>query len=77
MKPKIHQAISTMNFAANLAAAEYVENLLARNIELEEIYDSLQPLLFELSVVLYKEDSATITLDQLVTDSIKLIKGKI
>tara|TARA_R110000868_G_scaffold6114_4_gene35320 strand:+ start:128 stop:376 length:249 start_codon:yes stop_codon:yes gene_type:complete len=75
MRPKIAAASSVSSMTASIEAVEMVDNLLKRNTELEEIYDIIQPLLYELSLKVYKEDGATVTLYQLVEDSVKFLKG--
>ena len=63
------ESINTRKEAVNA-----VDELLQRNVDLEEIYNQLQPLLFALSVKLYGENAETITLQQLIEDSVHWIE---
>lgn len=57
-------------------AVDAVDSLIQRNLELEQILGTLQPLLLELSIKIYKDDDKTISLDQLVADGIEYVKNK-
>ena len=57
-------------------AHDTVTGLIERNLELEEIFENLQPLLYELSVKLYGDNSETITLNKLIEDGVKFLKGE-
>lgn len=57
-------------------AADAVSGLIERNLELEEIFENLQPLLYELSVALYGDNEETITLSKLITEGVAYIKGE-
>ena len=70
--PKAITSLETLN--AKNEAKQFTENLVNRNIELQAIYNAIQPLLYELSVKLYGEKDDTIELAKLIQDSIELIK---
>ena len=57
------------------AAIPWVENFIQRNTELEEIFNTIQPLLYELSRALYTDDQP-VALNKLVEDAINYIKAK-
>jgi hypothetical protein len=62
---------------AKQEAVDTVSRLIERNLELEQINEVLQPLLYALSLRLYTEDTP-ISLTQLVEDGIQWInKGEI
>lgn len=61
---------------AKLDAVDTVDQMIKRNLELEDIFDALQPLLYELSVKLYKDDNSTVTLQKLIEDGVKFLKGE-
>jgi len=69
--PDTAETISLLQ--AKEEAHDVVTELLEKNIELQEIYNCLQPLLYSLSVKLYAEDDNTITLQKLVQDSVEWI----
>lgn len=71
--PKLTTSIETL--VAKTEAHDTVSGLIERNLELEEIFETLQPLLYELSVLLYKDKSDPIGLNKLVEDSVGYIKG--
>lgn len=55
-------------------AVDAVDGLIQRNLEMEQIFEDLQPLLYALSVKLYADDSSTISLGKLIEDSVKWIE---
>lgn len=60
-----------------IEAKETLDKILERNIELEEIFQVLQPLLYTLSVAVYgEENDQPVTLAKLVEDSIAVINGR-
>jgi hypothetical protein len=65
-------AVSVENIIAKQDAVDTVSFLIERNQELEEIYETLQPLLYALSVKLY-EEGTPVSLSNIVADSIKFI----
>lgn len=71
--PSTTETFSTL--VAKQDAHETVTGLIERNLELEEIFETLQPLLYELSVLLYKDNSDPIGLNKLIEDSVNYIKG--
>lgn len=60
---------------AKLEAVSTVDSLIKSNQEFEEIYNIIQPLLYELSVFLYKDNSETISLGKLVEDGVGYFKS--
>jgi len=52
-----------------------LDQLLSENANYTEMFVEIQPLLYELSVKLYKENSKTIQLRKLVEDGIEFIKN--
>jgi hypothetical protein len=73
MLPKLTTSIETL--VAKQDAHDTVTGLIERNLELEQIFEVLQPLLFEMSVLLYKDNTDTIGLGKLVEDGVNYIKG--
>lgn len=59
---------------AKQEAHDTVSGLIERNLELEEIFENLQPLLSALSVKLYADNNETILLNKLITDSVDWIE---
>lgn len=57
-------------------AHDTVTGLIERNLELEEIFETLQPLLYALSVKLYADNTEPITLNKLIEDGVKLLQGE-
>lgn len=57
-------------------AHDTVSGLIERNLELEQIFEALQPLLYTLSVALYGEDTSDVSLAKLVEDSVKMLGPK-
>jgi hypothetical protein len=58
-------------------ASDMVSGLIERNLELEEVHQALQPLLYALSTKLYTSDEP-VTLSKLVEDSVEWInKGEL
>lgn len=57
-------------------AIDAVSGLIERNLELEQIFENLQPLLYELSVALYGDNDAPVTLNKLIEDGVRYIKGE-
>ena len=58
---------------AKTEAVTMVDELIKRNMELEEIYQLLQPLLYALSTKLYGDDNSPKTLHNIVEDTIKFL----
>ena len=74
---KLPSTTSVMEtLVAKTEAHDTVSGLIERNLELEEIFETLQPLLYELSVLLYKDKSDPIGLNKLVEDSVGYLKGE-
>lgn len=71
--PSTERIIETLT--AKTDAVDFVDNLLSRNIELEEIFQVLQPLLYELSLILYKDNDEPVSLSKLVAESVEYLKG--
>ena len=71
--PDTAKVIETLQ--AKTEAVDMVDGLIRRNLELEEIFETIQPLLYALSVVLYKDDDSTVGLGKLVEDSVHWING--
>ena len=69
-----NRALSVENIIAKQDAVDTVSFLIERNQELEEIYETLQPLLFALSEKLY-EVGEPVSLSRMVEDGVKFIKG--
>jgi hypothetical protein len=58
-------------------AALELDRILERNMELEEVMEALQPLLYTLSVALYgEEDDSPIPLNKLIEDACAFINGR-
>lgn len=72
--PNMAQTIETIS--AKVEAIDAVDGLITRNFELEDIFESLQPLLYSISVKLYGEDSSDVSLDKLVADAVTWIDGQ-
>ena len=68
--------VSIETLEAKQEAVDMVENLITRNMDLEDIFQVLQPLLYELSVKLYGDDASEKSLQQIVEDGVKLLKGE-
>jgi len=56
-----------------VAQTATLDELMYRNLEVEQILNQLQPLLYALSVKLYKDNNETITLQKLIEDAIKFL----
>lgn len=69
--PDTAESIQTLK--ATQEAHDTVSGLIERNLELEQIFESLQPLLYTLSVALYGEDDSDVSLAKLVEDSVKML----
>jgi hypothetical protein len=69
-------AASIEAMMAKQEAVDTVSGLIERNLELEAIFEALQPLLYELSVALYKDNDETITLNKLIAEGVQYIKGE-
>jgi hypothetical protein len=65
---------SVQSITERKEAVDAVDGLIQRNLEMEQIFEDLQPLLYELSVKLYADDNSTISLAKLIEDSVKWIK---
>lgn len=59
----------------NQEAVDTVSKLIERNLELEAIFENLQPLLYALSVKLYADNDEPVTLNKLIEDGVALLKG--
>ena len=68
--------ISIETLQAKAEAVDMVDGLIKRNFELEEIFQCLQPLLYELSVTVYGDDDKDVSLAKLMEDSVTWIKSK-
>lgn len=66
--------LETTNLSANKDANDTAQALLSEYMELREIYQAIQPVLFELSEALYGEDDSPIPLEKLIKESIQWIK---
>lgn len=74
---KLPEAAQTFEvLQAKQDAVDTVSSLIERNMELEAIFENLQPLLYELSVKLYADNNETITLNKLIEDGVKFLKGE-
>lgn len=71
--PSTKTSLETL--VAKQDAHDTVSGLIERNLELEDIFEALQPLLFELSVLLYKDNSDPVSLGKLVEDGVNYLKG--
>lgn len=69
--PNTAESISLLE--AKQDAHDTVTHLIERNMELEEIFQNLQPLLYALSVKLYGDDDAPVSLGVLIEDSLKML----
>jgi hypothetical protein len=72
--PDMQTSIETIQ--AKPEAIDMVEGLIKRNMELEEIFQMIQPLLAQLSINLYKDDNSPVDLFKLIADSIEYLKEK-
>lgn len=72
--PGMAESISLLQ--AKQEAQDTVSGLIERNLELEDIFEALQPLLYTLSVALYGEDASDVSLSKLVDDSVKMLAGR-
>ena len=72
--PKMSEVMETL--VAKQEAKDTVTGLIERNLELEQIFENLQPLLYELSVALYGDKDDPISLGQLIEEGVKYIKGE-
>ena len=71
---KLPSTTSVMEtLVAKQDAKDTVTGLIERNLELEEIFEALQPLLYALSVKLYADNTDPIGLNQLIEDSVKYL----
>lgn len=76
MNNKMPDSITSFSLLqAKTEATDTVTRLLERNIELEEIYDALQPLLYYMSVKLYGDNDEKIPLAKLIEDGVTYLKG--
>lgn len=71
--PNIATTVETLQ--AKQEAVDTVSGLIERNLELEDIFENLQPLLYELSVTLYKDNDEPITLNKLINDGVDYLKN--
>jgi hypothetical protein len=60
---------------AKIEARETVDGMIKAYQELEEIMKVIQPLLYEISVFLYKDDDSEIALAKLVEDGVGYFKS--
>jgi hypothetical protein len=72
--PDTQESVSVLK--AKQEAHETVSGLIERNLELEDIFEALQPLLYTLSVALYGDDASDVSLQKLVEDSVKMLTGR-
>lgn len=72
--PEIGNSIEILQ--AKQEAVDTVSGLIERNMELEEIFQNLQPLLYTLSVALYGEDASDVQLGKLIEDACAFINGR-
>lgn len=72
--PTIQTSLETL--VAKQEATDTVTGLIERNIELEEIFQNLQPLLYTISVALYGDDAEPVSLAKLVDDAVKMLTGR-
>lgn len=78
MKTKLPKSeISVESVTVRQEAKDTVDKLIERNLELEEVFDLLQPLLYSLSVKLYGQDGTDVSLHKLIADSLEHINGKV
>lgn len=69
-------ATTIQTLQATPEAHDAVSGLIERNLELEQIFEALQPLLYTLSVACYGDDESDVSLQKLVEDSVKLLTGR-
>lgn len=72
--PTISETIEVLE--AKQEAKDTVTGLIERNLELEEIFETLQPLLYALSVAVYGEDASDVSLGKLIEDSVAFINSR-
>ena len=72
--PSMANVMETL--VAKQEAKDTVTGLIERNLELEEIFETLQPLLYELSVKLYADNTDPVGLNTLIEDAVKYLKGE-
>jgi len=72
--PNSTESVSLLK--AKQDAHDTVSGLIERNLELEQIFEALQPLLYTLSVALYGDDACDVSLSKLVEDSVKMLGPK-
>ena len=74
--PSTQEVMETL--VAKQEAKDTVSGMIERNLELEQIFETLQPLLFALSVKLYGPGPAeTISLDKLINDGVAYLNPNI
>lgn len=70
MKTSVHA------LSASAEAKEVLERILERKQELEDLVQVIQPLLYTISVALYGDDNADVSLAKLVQDAVDLINHR-
>jgi hypothetical protein len=70
--PKTVEVVEILK--AKPEAVDAVSGLIERNLELEEIFEMLQPLLYQLSTMLYTNDEP-VELSTLVVQAVEMLKG--
>lgn len=75
MLPELRTSIETL--VAKQEAKDTVTGLIERNLELEEIFDVLQPLFYALSVKLYGDNGETVELGKMVVDAVRYLNPDI
>ena len=73
--PSVTSSVETL--VAKQEAVDTVSGLIERNLELEDIFEALQPLLYALSVKLYGDDSEPVSLGKLVIDAVAYLNPDI
>lgn len=73
--PSVTSSVETL--VAKQEAVDTVSGLIERNLELEDIFEALQPLLYALSVKLYGDDSEAVSLGKMVIDAVAYLNPDI
>ena len=60
---------------AKVEAVDMVDGIIKRNMELEEIFQCLQPLLYALSIKMYGEDASPRDLGTMTADAVHYVNG--
>lgn len=71
--PKSTDVVETL--VAKADAVDTVDRLIKRNFELEEIFEALQPLLYQLSIKLYGDDDSPRSLQEIIDAGVMLLGG--